>query len=709
MTFLQPFILLGLAAAAIPLVLHLLTLRRLRTVDFSTLAFLKELQRSRIRRLRLRQWLLLLLRTLLVLLVVLAFARPTLHGTLPDAWGGAAHTSAFILVDDSYSMTAVDSRGELLRQAREAAAGIISSLREGDEATLVPLSAAHDVSSISPTRILPLLADGAAHLQPSAVRRSLEDALRVAVSVLASSHNANKELYIISDFQRTLLERGAPQPVPGLDDPTVRFFAVPLGDRVAANVSLDRVRFPGSLVTIGKPFAIEASLSNRGPNPVTSAIVSLFLEADRMDQRARDLQTGASQEVTLSATPSRTGFLTARLELEGDEVEFDNTRYAALRIRKELRILLLGNEDDLRFVRLALHARADSSAAFMRLTSMAPERLNESGLMGHDAIIVAAGSPAVDRWARQLRALAEQGTGIVLLPSAAASSWGAVGASMGLGTAPRAETEGGSFLTFRSADIDHPVFAGVFAPTTRVDRRRPRVPSPDIKQYLPTTVPSQGIAVVTLSNGQPFLVEASVGQGRVIALSTACLPSWTNLPLQGLFVPLIHQSVAVVTGAQDLRPTVTAGGEVVLPYPVGRRGAVRIVRPDRQASMIAPVATAGGAIIKYRGTSMPGVYSVWMEDTEVDRFAVSVDDRETDTRPASEDERSEFFQSVGIQDSRFKVLRVEPSMEQVVQEARFGTELWRVFLVAALLVAVAEILVSSRLKPETPTYSPPQH
>ncbi|HXG39208.1 MAG TPA: BatA domain-containing protein, partial [Bacteroidota bacterium] len=79
MTFLNPLVLLGLLAAAIPILLHLFNLRKLRTIEFSTLTFLKELQKSKIRRIKIRQWLLLLLRTLLVILLVMAFARPTVR------------------------------------------------------------------------------------------------------------------------------------------------------------------------------------------------------------------------------------------------------------------------------------------------------------------------------------------------------------------------------------------------------------------------------------------------------------------------------------------------------------------------------------------------------------------------------------------------------------------------------------------------------
>jgi hypothetical protein len=83
MTFLNPLLLFGLAAAAIPVLLHLLNLRKLRTVEFSSVRFLKDLQKSSIRRIRIRQILLLIVRTLLIIAIVAAFSRQHCGGTSP--------------------------------------------------------------------------------------------------------------------------------------------------------------------------------------------------------------------------------------------------------------------------------------------------------------------------------------------------------------------------------------------------------------------------------------------------------------------------------------------------------------------------------------------------------------------------------------------------------------------------------------------------
>src|SRR5512136_1813631 len=104
MTFLNPLVLFGLAAAAIPILIHLLNLRKLKVVEFSSLRFLKELQKTRMRRLKLRQWLVLLFRTLLIVFLVLAFSRPALRGSVSALGAKRAASTIVVLLDDSPTM-----------------------------------------------------------------------------------------------------------------------------------------------------------------------------------------------------------------------------------------------------------------------------------------------------------------------------------------------------------------------------------------------------------------------------------------------------------------------------------------------------------------------------------------------------------------------------------------------------------------------------
>ena len=97
MIFLNPAILFGLLAASIPVIIHLFNLRKLKKIEFSTLTFLKELQKNKIRKIKLKQWILLALRVLIILFVVMAFARPALQSMQIGGTTSAAKTTAIFI------------------------------------------------------------------------------------------------------------------------------------------------------------------------------------------------------------------------------------------------------------------------------------------------------------------------------------------------------------------------------------------------------------------------------------------------------------------------------------------------------------------------------------------------------------------------------------------------------------------------------------
>src|SRR3972149_862543 len=140
MIFLNPAILFGLIAASIPVLIHLLNLRKLKKIEFSTLTFLKELQKNRIRKVKLKQWLLLALRILIILLLVFAFARPTLEGLAIGGTTSAAKTTAVFILDDTFSMSVVDANGSYFNQAKQTIKNLLAQLEDGDEAGLILIS-----------------------------------------------------------------------------------------------------------------------------------------------------------------------------------------------------------------------------------------------------------------------------------------------------------------------------------------------------------------------------------------------------------------------------------------------------------------------------------------------------------------------------------------------------------------------------------------
>src|SRR5262245_43859194 len=145
MSFLAPLFFAGLAALTIPVLIHLIQRERKNVVQFPSLMFVRRIPYSSIRRRRIHNWALLILRLAALALIVLAFARPFLKSaTLAAAAGGAR--DIVILLDRSYSM----GHGDQWDRAKRAAANAVGSMQSGDRATLVLFSTTAEVA-VQPT------------------------------------------------------------------------------------------------------------------------------------------------------------------------------------------------------------------------------------------------------------------------------------------------------------------------------------------------------------------------------------------------------------------------------------------------------------------------------------------------------------------------------------------------------------------------------
>src|SRR3972149_2264783 len=139
--FLYPVFLFGLAAASLPILIHLLNRRRLKRIRFPAVRFILLSQKRISRSYRLRHWLLLALRTLAVVLLVLLLANPIFHA-------GGGPVAAVVILDNSLSMR-WSGDGNGFKQAKEAARLLISALNDGDRAALIPTN----VSGKEPFRL----------------------------------------------------------------------------------------------------------------------------------------------------------------------------------------------------------------------------------------------------------------------------------------------------------------------------------------------------------------------------------------------------------------------------------------------------------------------------------------------------------------------------------------------------------------------------
>jgi hypothetical protein len=704
MEFLNPLALVALAAAAIPLLIHLFNFRKPRRLDFSSLEFVRELQKTTMQRVRIKQWLLLLLRMLAIAFLVLAFARPTLTGDMASTVGGRASTSVAVVVDNSLSMTLRDAEGEYLRQAKDIAAGIAGELRTGDELFLVASGEEGRPSRYSSAAPAIEAVEG---LEFSFGAEKLPQSVRRAGEALAAAANLNKEIYLLTDLQETSLMDTLRQIL--AED--VRVYLLPVGDRRHRNVAVTDVVVESRIIEVGQPVRISATLLNHGDEPLDGYVASVYLEGQRVAQASAMLREGIPTTVQFTATPQNRGWLSGVVEIEADAFDFDNARHFTLHVPERRKILLVrGEGQEVNFLDLALSPELRRGKMAFEVTTIPESGLAAAGLSNYDAVVLVGPKTLSSGESAALGRYVSAGGGLFFTPAAGSSSddydalFGSIGGGR-FGGFSGSATSGRSIASFDRVDLEHPLFEGVF--TSLGQRESQRVESPDVFQAMNYTAGSGSEqTLIRLSNGFPFLQEIRHGDGIVLLLAVAPTSVWSDLPVSGLFIPLLYRSMYYLSASES-----TTGEQLIVARDgdlrisgVSESEQLRIVGPDGMEYVPEQRSLFGAVLMNVEGdvVRMPGIYDVRSGNELVRRIAFNVDASESDLATLSRGEGAErLSNAVGADVDVIDVSGDRPSdIMRAVAARRTGVELWNLFLLLALLTLVAEMAVARRWRPE---------
>lgn len=707
MTFLNPLFLIGLAAAGIPLIIHLFNFRRPKKIDFSSLVFLKELQKSTMQRVRIKQILLLILRTLVIACLALAFARPTLTGGLGGALGGRASTSMAILVDNSRSMQLRDAQGAYLDQAKEIATLLVDQTQPGDEVFIIPSSGQ---ASVQPTayNLSSLALDAVEELEVMPAAALISDAWMRARKALEGASNLNKEIYLISDLQKSTFVDSTLDGNAG----AIRTYMIPLGTRNQSNVAVTHVEVVSRIIEVGQPVKLEATLVNFGEEAIEGYVASVFLDGERVAQASADLEPRVPQVLEFIATPQRRGWLPGIVQIEDDAFGSDNIRYFTLNVPEQRQLLVVrGEQQKTDFLELALSPGLTRGRVAFQIETIDEAGLSLKRLGTYDAVMLVGVRSLSSGEIATLREYVEEGGGILFFPGEA----GIAADYNGLFSA----LEGGRFsgfsgslstrqpvASFDRVDLEHPLFEGVFEQQQGL-RQQIVVEDPQLyyaMNYTPGSATEQ--TLIQLSNSFPFMQEVRYGRGAMFLMAVAPDLNWSDFPRRGLFIPLIYRSMYYLSSGESVSGEQHVIGRLAeLRVPgVGESGSIRIIAPDGEEYAPEQRNVLGALVLQFDADlQKPGIYDVMAGDQLVRRIAFNLDEQESDLLAIERE--SAVAQLEAMTNGPVRILDtaaaggVSRVMESLQQE-RTGIELWNVFLLLALIFMVVEMLVAKQWRPE---------
>ena len=353
--------LVGLVTAALPLAIHLLNRSRTPPVPFSNLEFLRRLHHSRMRRVRLRQWLVLLLRTLIILLIVCAFARPAYLEGGSGLLGHTRPTAAVALIDRSFSTTYRLPEGRIFDLLRARAQELGAFFHPRDRLFLVPFALTADGGEAAPDAAAFVAA--LEQLTPSEEATDLDRALTRAGEILIPLEPFSGEVYLFSDMTASawtdLVDRQQWLP-------EAKIFVVSPSSAARPNPHVERLEVNSWMAVPGTKLEARFEVGNSSTRSVEAASLDLFVDGQRVGHRTASLPAGRSISASIPFVPARAGDLAGYLELEDDRLTLDNRRYVSFSVADSIRVLILGgNPNDTYYPRRGLAAAASEDLALV--------------------------------------------------------------------------------------------------------------------------------------------------------------------------------------------------------------------------------------------------------------------------------------------------------------------------------------------------------
>ncbi len=545
MSYLQPWMLWALPAVLLPIIIHLLNRLRYRTVHWGAMMFLLKANKAATRRAKIRQYLLLLFRALVILFLIWAMARPITGGWIGKAAGGAPEV-VLVLLDRSASMEgrAPDSQESkrqhaiaLLAQAAKQSAGsrfvlIENVLRQPLEiADTAALGAMQMASATDTAADIPAM-------------------LRTALDYLVKNKPGSAEVWLASDLQSSNWRPDAPD----WQDIAARFAGMKQETQVRV---LDLSSPGGTNLSIGlkaADFRVRDVKTGKGQLTLGFEIKTngkigtfpLLVTRDGAKSQSDVKLTASAQRQTMKfdVPKPEAGGGWGKLELPADDNTADNTAYFVHRAPVPMHTTVIGElpatAKIFRFASAPDPTRADRTSE-----TLTPARA--SGTKWKDsALIVWQGAAPADAEAKALEQFVNDGGVLIALPPGGAGGAGVAGISWG-----EIEKSGkDSFRVTAWDDLDGPLQrtdAGTPLPLARLSV---------IQRQMPRTTTGSAHVYGAYADGQPFLTGRRIGQGYVFACSTLPEEEWSSFGEGFVLLPMVQRLIAI--GGKHLAPPANA-------------------------------------------------------------------------------------------------------------------------------------------------------
>ena len=681
MGFLAPWFLAGLLAVGLPVYVHLLRKQTTVPRPVSSLMFFEQGTQSSVRHRRLRYLLLFALRTLLVLLLALAFARPFFRHKSVQA----SDKLLLVAVDDSFSMNAAAGSGiTRLDEAKRGALEVLSHKAGGQKAQVIALGGQMRLLT-QPTEDAGELRAAVEGIEPGDAHGTFGELGR-GMRAMAETVHTPMELDLFSDMQQSNMPGNfADMVMPG----NVALVLHRVGAAAAVpNWTVESVQAPGQLVDTKKARVLAVIAGDA--TPAATRTVSLVVNGSVVATKKVDVPANGRATVAFEGldVPYGESRCAVRIDAADGFPNDDASGFAVKRADPE-RVLFVHQGSDARsplYFGAALAAAAQASFVLQPIT---PEQTSDIDPTKYAFVVLADVTLVPSILENSLLRNVEDG-GSVLVATGMADSHREHIPVYGGNVADghfyaRGSSGGGEFSTVGQADASHPSMKDADGWT-------------GTKFFYAAAVdPEKARVVARLADGTPLLIDKQVGEGHVLLFASGFDNLTNDLPLSPGFVAFVDETARYLSGEERVSGARVVDSFVQLRNPVNQasgnaaaKGAtVDIIGPDGKRPLSLKEAAAAESFQLARA----GFYQIRFANGRDALIAVNPDRRESDLETIPDDVLKLWSGSAGTSGAE---ATGTAGTELAAQAPNSVSSLWWWIMLLLLVDALAESGLASR-------------
>lgn len=669
MSFLFPAFLWALLTLAIPIIIHLFHFRRYKTVYFTNVKFLKEVEEEKNSRRKLRNILVLIARCVALAALVFAFAQPFIPAKNAASFAGRKDVSVYI--DNSFSMSSSSEDVPLLEKAKQRAMEIVGSFEVDDRFQVLTCDfEGRDQRLISKEEAIARINE----VKLSKSVRTISQAISRQKQALRMGTADLKQMFVVSDFQKNITDL---KPSPA--DSSYTLNLVPLQSVQVQNIAIDSAWFETPVQIPNQTNSLVVKVRNYKDTDAENVALSLSVNGSEKPAGLMSIPAGGVGYDTINVSVLQTGWHQAEVKITDYPVEFDDRFFFTFNVKDKIDILQLHGGVSNRFIDAAF-----ANNPYFKCQPMNVNQLNYSALPDFELIIMADVAQISSGLSASLAQYVKNGGNVILFPAMIGDVNSYKAFCESINAAYPASFEK---VTRQASTLNYEEF--VFKNVYLHKRENVKLPETKGNYKIARTANSNEEPLISYRDGSSLLAKYKYGKGNFYLCASPLAVENSNIVQNGeVFVPMLYKM------------SLAKGVELPISYTIGKDQSVETENRVSAADATYKLKSAEGEFIPEQrsigdrvilnlnnAVKDAGYYDLFLVENQVlDKFAFNYDRRESDLSFYNTDDLASMAgENVGIFEGSSA-----NDFKRLVGERSRGTSLWKWFVVLCLIALAVE-------------------